>query len=111
MLNFYQYFLYGLVQHLYLEQDIKMIDWKDWLPKKSSIVIGVIIAVVYLFFVWKHYQMARNIFGIKKVVKLDKRSGSKYTDSDIHWEQFKIFIWILLGVLYIYYIVQPQLHF
>ncbi len=32
-----------------------MIDWKDWLPKKSSIVIGVIIAVVYLFFVWKHY--------------------------------------------------------
>ena len=55
--------------------------------------------------------MARNIFGIKKIVKMDKRSGSKYTDSDIHWEQFKIFFWILLGVLYIYYIVQPQLHF
>ena len=32
-----------------------MIDWKDWLPKKSSIVVWVIIAVVYLFFVWKHY--------------------------------------------------------
>ena len=55
--------------------------------------------------------MARNIFGIKKVVKIDKRSGSKYTESDIHWEQFKIFIWILLGVLYTYYIIQPQQHF
>ena len=55
--------------------------------------------------------MARNIFGIKKIVKIDKYSSSKYTESDIHWEQFKIFFWILLGVLYIYYIVQPQLHF
>jgi len=32
-----------------------MIDWKYLLPEKSSIVIWVIIAVVYLFFVWKHY--------------------------------------------------------
>ena len=55
--------------------------------------------------------MARNIFGTKKVVRIDKRSRSKYTESDIHWEQFKIFIWILLGVLYIYFIVQPQNHF
>ena len=55
--------------------------------------------------------MARNIFGVKKVVKIDKHSRSKYTDSDIQWEQFKIFFWILLGVLYIYYIVQPQIHF
>ncbi len=53
--------------------------------------------------------MARNIFGIKKNVKIDSRS--KYTESDIHWEQFKIFLWILLGVLYIYYIIQPQIHF
>ena len=88
-----------------------MIDWKDWLPKKSSIVIWIIIAVVYLFFVWKLYQMARNIFGIKKIVKIDKYSSSKYTESDIRWEQFKIFIWILLGVLYTYYIIQPQQHF
>jgi|TARA_B100001079_G_scaffold202759_1_gene176330 uncharacterized membrane protein (DUF485 family) len=53
--------------------------------------------------------MARNIFGIKKNVKIDSRS--KYTELDIRWEKFKIFIWILLGVLYIYFIVQPQLHF
>jgi len=32
-----------------------MIDWKDWLPKKSSIVIWVIIVVVYFLFVWKYY--------------------------------------------------------
>ena len=55
--------------------------------------------------------MSRNIFGIKKVVKIDKRSGSKYLDSDIRWEQFKIAIWIVLGALYIYYIAQPQIHF
>ena len=53
--------------------------------------------------------MARNIFGIKKNVKIDSRS--KYAESDIRWEQFKIFIWILLGVLYTYFIIQPQQHF
>ena len=53
--------------------------------------------------------MARNIFGIKKSVKINSRS--KYSESDIHWEQFKIFIWILLGVLYTYFIIQPQQHF
>jgi len=53
----------------------------------------------------------RTIFGTKKVVKLDKRSGSKYTESDIRWEQFKMVLWILLGVLYVYYIAQPQIHF
>ena len=52
--------------------------------------------------------MSRTIFGTKKIVKIDKHTRSKYTESDIHWEQFKIFIWILLGVLYIYFIVQPQ---
>ena len=55
--------------------------------------------------------MARTIFGTKKVVRIDKRSGSKYADSDIRWEKFKIFFWILLGVLYVYYIAQPQIHF
>ena len=52
--------------------------------------------------------MARNIFGIKKVVKIDKRSGSKYLDSDIRWEKFKMVIWIVLGALYMYFIIQPQ---
>ena len=55
--------------------------------------------------------MARDIFGNKKVVKIDKHSRSKYSESDIRWEKFKIFIWILLGVLYTYYIIQPQQHF
>jgi hypothetical protein len=55
--------------------------------------------------------MSRNIFGYKKVVRIDKRSSTKYTESDIRWEQFKIAIWIVLGALYIYYIAQPQLHF
>ena len=55
--------------------------------------------------------MSRNIFGYKKDVKIGKHSSTKYSESDIRWEQFKIFIWILLGILYIYYIVQPQLHF
>ena len=55
--------------------------------------------------------MARTIFGTKKVVKIDKHSRSKYAESDIRWEQFKIVIWIILGVLYTYYIIQPQNHF
>ena len=55
--------------------------------------------------------MARSIFGTKKRVKIDKRSGSKYAESDIRWEKFKMVIWIVLGALYIYFIVQPQIHF
>ena len=52
--------------------------------------------------------MPRTIFGTKKIVKIDKHSRSKYAESDIRWEQFKIVIWILLGALYTYYIIQPQ---
>ena len=52
--------------------------------------------------------MARNIFGYKKSVGVDKHSKSKYSESDIRWEKFKIVIWIVLGVLYTYYIIQPQ---
>ena len=55
--------------------------------------------------------MSRNIFGNKKIVKMSKHSRSKYSESDIRWEQFKIFLWLVLGILYIYYIIQPQLHF
>ena len=55
--------------------------------------------------------MARDIFGYKKVVRIDKHSRSKYSESDIRWEKFKMVIWIVLGALYIYYIVQPQIHF
>jgi hypothetical protein len=55
--------------------------------------------------------VARTIFGTKKIVKIDKRSMSKYTESDIRWEKFKIFLYILLGVLYVYFVAQPQIHF
>ena len=55
--------------------------------------------------------MARTIFGTRKVVKIDKHSRSKYTESDIHWEQFKIFICVVLLILYTYFIIQPQIHF
>ena len=52
--------------------------------------------------------MSRDIFGNKKVVKIDRHTRSKYTDSDIRWEKFKIVIWLLLGGLYAYIILQPQ---
>ena len=55
--------------------------------------------------------MSRNIFGNKKIVKISKHSKAKHSESDIRWEQFKIFICIVLSILWIYYIIQPQLHF
>ena len=55
-------------------------------------------------------EMARDIFGNKKVTREDKytRKSSKYTDSEIRWEQFKIVLWIVLGGLWTYFIIQPQ---
>ena len=55
--------------------------------------------------------MSRTFFGTKKVVKIDKHTRSKYTESDIRWEQFKIVIWIILFILYVYFIIQPQQYF
>ena len=53
--------------------------------------------------------MARNWLGNKKITREDRyTSKSKYTDSDIRWEKFKIVIWLLLGGLYAYIILQPQ---
>jgi hypothetical protein len=52
--------------------------------------------------------MPRTFFGTKRLVKIDKHSRSKYSESDIRWEKFKIVIWLVLGVLYMYYIIQPQ---
>ena len=53
--------------------------------------------------------MARNWLGNKKITRKDRyTSKSKYTDSDIRWEKFKMVIWIVLGALYMYYIIQPQ---
>ena len=57
--------------------------------------------------------MARNIFGNKKITREDKytRKSTKYTDSEIRWEQFKIVLWITLGGLWTYFIIQPQTWF
>ena len=55
--------------------------------------------------------MARNIFGYKKNVRIGKHTSTKYSESDIRWEKFKMVIWIVLGSLYIYYIAQPQTWF
>ena len=52
--------------------------------------------------------MSRTIFGTRKVVKIDRHTRSKYSESDIRWEKFKIVIWIVLGALYMYYMIQPQ---
>ena len=55
--------------------------------------------------------MARNIFGYEKVGNTGKQSSAKYTESDIRWEKIKMIIWIVLGALYVYYIVQFQVWF
>ena len=54
--------------------------------------------------------MARNWLGNKKVTREDKytRKSTKFSDSEIRWEKFKIVIWLLLGGLYAYIILQPQ---
>jgi len=50
-------------------------------------------------------KMARDIFGNKKVTREDKyTSKSKFSQSDIRWEQFKIVIWLLLGYAYFHFI-------
>jgi len=54
----------------------------------------------------------RNFWGRRIVHESDKVSFKrKYDDDTVRWEKIKIFFWILLGVLYTYYVVQPQIHF
>ena len=50
--------------------------------------------------------MARNWLGNKKITRQDRyTSKSKFTQSDIRWEQFKIVIWLLLGYAFFHFIV------
>ena len=51
----------------------------------------------------------RNIWG-KRIIHKDDIDSTrqKYRESDIRWEKFKMVIWIVLGALYMYYIIQPQ---
>jgi len=54
----------------------------------------------------------RNFWGKRIVHKEDKVSFKrKYDDDDVRWEKIKIFFWILLLFLWIYYVIQPQIHF
>jgi hypothetical protein len=55
--------------------------------------------------------MSRTFFGTKRIVKIDKHTRSKYSEPDIRWEKFKMVIWIVLFILYVYFIIQPQQHF
>ena len=53
----------------------------------------------------------RNFWGKRIVHKEDKVSFKrKYDDDDVRWEKIKIFFWILLLFLWIYYVIQPQIH-
>ena len=52
--------------------------------------------------------MPRTFFGSKKAVKIDRHTRSKYSESDIRWEKFKIVIWLVLGGVWTYFIIQPQ---
>ena len=54
--------------------------------------------------------MARDIFGNRKITKEDRytRKSTKYTNSEIRWEQLKIVIWLVLGGVYAYFLIQPQ---
>jgi len=51
----------------------------------------------------------RNFWG-KRIIHKDDIDSTrqKYRESDIRWEKSKIVLMVLLGVLYIYFMVQPQ---
>ena len=55
--------------------------------------------------------MARDIFGNQKRIRVDRHTHQKYSESDIRWEKFKMVIWIVLGALYMYFMIQPQTWF
>ena len=55
--------------------------------------------------------MARNIFGQKNVIKKSRYFKSKTSEWDVTKEKLKIALWVVLGALYTYYIIQPQIHF
>ena len=54
----------------------------------------------------------RNFWG-KRIIHKDDIDSTrqKYRESDIRWEKFKIVIWIVLGALYMYFMIQPQTWF
>ena len=54
----------------------------------------------------------RNFWGRRIEHEADKVSFKrKASEDDIRWEKIKIFFWILLLFLWIYYVIQPQIYF
>ena len=49
--------------------------------------------------------MLRTIFGTKRIVKVDKFSNTKYTESDIRAEKFKIILWVVMFLLCLYFVI------
>ena len=49
--------------------------------------------------------MSRTFFGTKRIVKIDKHTKSKYTESDIRWEKIKMVLWLFFGYLYFHFII------
>ena len=47
----------------------------------------------------------RTIFGTKRIVKVDKFSKTKYVESDIRAEKFKIILWVVMFLLYLYFVI------
>lgn len=54
--------------------------------------------------------MLRNWYGHKKIVKEDRytRNSNRYSEWEITKEKLQIVLYIALGALYIYFIIQPQ---
>ena len=49
------------------------------------------------------YSMARNWLG-QKIIR-DAHDKARATDSDIKWENFKMFLWIVFGYTYFHFVI------
>ena len=52
--------------------------------------------------------MARDVFGNKKTRREYKHTEKQFSEWEITKEKLKVVLWILLGALYFYLIMQPQ---
>ena len=54
--------------------------------------------------------MPRNWYGRKRIAREDRytRKSNKYSEWEITKEKLKIVLYIALGVLYLYFMIQPQ---
>ena len=52
--------------------------------------------------------MARDMFGNRKTQRDDKYTKKQFTQWEVTKEKLKMALWILLGALYFYFIMQPQ---